>query len=89
MNKVQKRRGRIIMMYKDTMDDADYMQIECANSQVVAQQLAQDTDVEMAGNGSASIASAAFSLPDFYNRYSPHANIGYGRQLHQDNNHLS
>ena len=76
-------------MYKDTRGCADYIRIECASSQAVAQLLAQYTDVEMAGNGSASIASAAFSLPDFYNRYSPHANIGYGRQQHQDNNHLS
>ena len=33
----------------------------------------------MAGNGSAYIASAAFSLSDFYDRYSPHAYIDYSR----------
>ena len=49
------------------------------SSQAVAQLLAQDTGMEMAGNGSAYIASAAFSLPDFYDRYSPHAYIDYSR----------
>lgn len=54
MYKVQKRRESIIM-YKDTMDDAAYMQIECANSQTVARPPAQNTGVEMAGNGYASM----------------------------------
>lgn len=71
MDKVQKQRGSIVL-HKETRDGADYIRIEYANSQAVAQLLAQDTGIEMAGNGSAYIASAAFSLPDFYDRYSPH-----------------
>ena len=71
MDKVQKQRGSIVL-HKETRNDADYIRVEYANSQTVAQLLAQDTDMEMAGNGSAYIASASFSLPDFYDRYSPH-----------------
>lgn len=78
MDKVQKQRGSIVL-HKETRDGADYIRIEYANSQAVAQLLAQDTGIEMAGNGSAYIASAAFSLPDFYDRYSPHAYIDYSR----------
>lgn len=64
MDKVQKQRGSIVL-HKETRDGADYIRIEYANSQAVALLLAQDTGMEMAGNGSAYIASAAFSLPDF------------------------
>ena len=78
MDKVQKQRGSIVL-HKETRDGADYIRIEYANSQAVALLLAQDTGMEMAGNGSAYIASAAFSLPDFYDRYSPHAYIDYSR----------
>lgn len=67
------------MLHKETRDGADYIRIEYASSQAVAQLLAQDTGMEMTGNGSAYIASAAFSLPDFYDRYSPHAYIDYSR----------
>ena len=69
------------VLHKETRDGADYIRIEYANSQAVALLLAQDTGMEMAGNGSAYIASAAFSLPDFYDRYSPHAYIDYSRAL--------
>ena len=78
MDKVQKQRGSIVL-HKETRDGADYIRIEYANSQAVAQLLAQDTGMKMAGNGFAYIASAAFSLPDFYDRYSPHAYIDYSR----------
>ena len=78
MDKVQKQRGSIVL-HKETRDGADYIRIEYANSQAVTQLLAQDTGMEMAGNGSAYMASAAFSLPDFYDRYSPHAYIDYSR----------
>lgn len=78
MDKVQKQRGSIVL-HKDARDGADYIRIEYANSQAVALLLAQETGIEMAGNGSAYIASAAFSLPDFYDRYSPHAYIDYSR----------
>ncbi len=78
MDKVQKQRGSIVL-HKETRDGADYIRVEYANSQAVARLLAQDPGMEMAGNGSAYIASAAFSLPDFYDRYSPHAYIDYSR----------
>ena len=78
MDKVQKQRGSIVL-HKETRDGADYIRVEYANSQAVALLLAQETGIEMAGNGSAYIASAAFSLPDFYDRYSPHAYIDYSR----------
>ena len=78
MDKVQKQRGSIVL-HKDARDGADYIRIEYANSQAVALLLAQETGIEMAGNGSAYIASAAFSLPDFNDRYSPHAYIDYSR----------
>lgn len=78
MDKVQKQRGSIVL-HKETRDGADYIRIEYANSQAVAQLLAQDTGIEMADNGSAYIAADAFRLPDFYDRYSPHAYIDYSR----------
>ena len=78
MDKVQKQRGSIVL-YKEERNGADYIRIEYVNSQAVALLLAQDTGMEMAGNGSAYIASAAFKLPDFYDRYSPHAYIDYSR----------
>ena len=51
MDKVQKQRGSIVL-HKETRDGADYIRIEYANSQAVALLLAQDTDVEKAGNSS-------------------------------------
>ena len=78
MDKVQKQRGSIVL-HKETRDGADYIRIEYANSQAVALLLAQDTDVEKTGNSSAYIPATAFKLPDFYDRYSPHAYIDYSR----------
>lgn len=78
MDNVQKQRGSIVL-HKETRDGADYIRIEHADSQAIALLLAQDKDVELSGNGSAYIASAAFRLPDFYDRYSPHAYIDYSR----------
>ena len=74
MDKVQKQRGSIVL-YKEERNGADYIRIEYVNSQAVALLLAQDTDVEKAGNSSAYMPATAFKLPDFYDRYSPHAYI--------------
>ena len=74
MDKVQKQRGSIVLN-KEKRNGADYIRIEYANSQAVALLLAQDADIETAGNGSAYIAADTFKLPDFYDRYSPHAYI--------------
>ena len=78
MDKVQKQRGSIVL-YKEERNGADYIRIEYVNSQAVALLLAQDTDVEKTGNSSAYIPATAFKLPDFYDRYSPHAYIDYSR----------
>lgn len=78
MDKVQKQRGSIVL-YKEERNGADYIRIEYVNSQAVALLLAQDTDVEKAGNSSAYMPATAFKLPDFYDRYSPHAYIDYSR----------
>lgn len=78
MDNVQKQRGSIVL-YKEERNGADYIRIEYVNSQAVALLLAQDTDVEKAGNSSAYMPATAFKLPDFYDRYSPHAYIDYSR----------
>ena len=78
MDKVQKQRGSIVL-YKEERNGADYIRIEYVNSQAVALLLAQDTDVEKAGNSSAYMPATAFKLPDFYDRYSSHAYIDYSR----------
>ena len=44
MDKVQKQRGSIVL-HKDARDGADYIRIEYANRQAVAQLLAQDTGI--------------------------------------------
>ena len=59
MDKVQKQRG-IIVLYKEERNGADYIRIEYVNSQAVALLLAQDTDVEKAGNSSAYMPATAF-----------------------------
>ena len=78
MDNVRKQRGSIVL-HKETRDGADYIRIEYVNSQAVAMLLAQDADVEKAGDNSAYIPAAAFKLPEFYDRYSPHAYIDYSR----------
>ncbi len=78
MDNVQKQRGNIVLQ-KEKKDGEDYIRIEYANSRAVALLLAQDTDVAMTGNGCAYISAATFKLPDFYDRYSPHAYIDYSQ----------
>ena len=80
MDNVRKQRGSIIL-YKETRDGTDYIRIAYAGNGEISSLLAQDTGVEMAGNGSAYIAADAFKLPDFYDRYSPHAYIDYSLSL--------
>ena len=78
MDNIRKQRGNIVL-HKETRDGADYIRIAYADSGEISSLLAQDTDVDMAGNGSAYIAADAFKLSDFYDRYSPHAYIDYSR----------
>lgn len=78
MDKIRKQRGNIVL-YKEEKDGADYIRIAYADNGEISSLLAQDTGVEMAGNGSAYMAADAFKLPDFYDRYSPYAYIDYSR----------
>lgn len=65
------------MLYKEKRNGADYIRIEYADSEAVGILLSQDA--EKTGENSACIPAAAFRLPDFYDRYSPHAYIDYSR----------
>ena len=78
MDKVQKQRSNIVL-YREKKDGEHYIRIEYAGDPAIALLLAQDTDVEKTDNGSAYMTAAAFKLPDFYDRYSPHAYIDYSR----------
>ena len=78
MGNVYKQKGSIVL-YKEERNGADYIRIEYAGDPAIALLLAQDTDVEKTDNGSAYMTAAAFKLPDFYDRYSPHAYIDYSR----------
>lgn len=78
MDKVQKQRSNIVL-YRERRDGEHYIRIEYAGDPAIALLLSQDTDVEKADNGSAYMTAAAFKLPDFYDRYSPHAYIDYSR----------
>ena len=60
MDNVQKQRGSIVL-YKEERNGADYIRIEYVNSQAVALLLAQDTDVEKAGNSSAYMPATVLS----------------------------
>lgn len=76
MDHVRKQRGSIVL-YKEKRNGADYIRIEYADSEAVGILLSQDA--EKTGENSACIPAAAFRLPDFYDRYSPHAYIDYSR----------
>lgn len=76
MDHVRKQRGSIVL-YKEKRNGADYIRIEYADSEAVGILLSQDA--EKTGENSACIPAAAFKLPDFYDRYSPHAYIDYSR----------
>ena len=78
MDKVQKQRSNIVL-YREKKDGEHYIRIEYAGDPAIALLLAQDTDVKKTDNGSAYMTAAAFKLPDFYDRYSPHAYIDYSR----------
>ena len=76
MDHVRKQRGSIVL-YKEKRNGADYIRIEYTDSEAVGILLSQDA--EKTGENSACIPAAAFRLPDFYDRYSPHAYIDYSR----------
>ncbi len=76
MDHGRKQRGSIVL-YKEKRNGADYIRIEYADSEAVGILLSQDA--EKTGENSACIPAAAFRLPDFYDRYSPHAYIDYSR----------
>lgn len=78
MDKTQKQRGNIVL-HKEKRNGEDCIRIDFAGSEVAALMLAQDAGVEMDGDGCAYMQAAAFRLPHFYDRYSPHAYIDYSR----------
>ena len=71
-----KQRGSIVLT-KQNIDGQDYIRIDYGNNQAIALLLSEDSGIKIAGNGSAYIQASAFRLPAFYDRYSPHAYIGY------------
>jgi integron integrase len=78
MGNVQRQRGNIVL-YKEKRDNREYIRIDYAGNKEIHELLTQDTGVETFGYGSAYITAATFRLPDFYDRYSPHAYIDYSR----------
>lgn len=76
MDKVRKQRGSIVL-HKDRYNGEECIRVDYADSQAITLLLAQDTDVVAIEDGSGYIPAAAFRLPDFYDRYSPHAYIDY------------
>ena len=78
MGNVQRQRGNIVL-YKEKRDNREYIRIDYAGNKEIHELLTQDTGIETFGYGSAYITAASFRLPDFYDRYSPHAYIDYSR----------
>ena len=78
MDKVKKQRSNIVL-YREKRDGEHYIRIEYAGDPAIALLLTQESDIRMAGDGSAYIATVTFSLPDFYDRYSPYVYIDYSR----------
>lgn len=78
MGNVQRQRGNIVL-YKEKKDDGEYIRIDYAGNREIHELLTQDTGIKAFGYGSAYITADAFKLPDFYDRYSPHAYIDYSR----------
>ena len=78
MGNVQRQRGNIVL-YKEKRDNREYIRIDYAGNKEIHELLTQDTGVETFGYESAYITAATFRLPDFYDRYSPHAYIDYSR----------
>ena len=74
MGNVQRQRGNIVL-YKEKRDNREYIRIDYAGNKEIHELLTQDTGIETFGYGSAYITAATFRLPDFYDRYSPHAYI--------------
>lgn len=78
MGNVQRQRGNIVL-YKEKKEDGEYIRIDYAGNREIHELLTQDTGIKAFGYGSAYITADAFKLPDFYDRYSPHAYIDYSR----------
>ncbi len=78
MDKVRKQRGNIVL-HKDRRGGEECIRVDYSDCQAIALLLVQDTDVVAIEDGSGYIPAAAFRLPDFYDRYSPHAYIDYSR----------
>lgn len=76
----QKYRQHVqIVLYPEKKDCSSCIRIDYADSQKIADLLAKDRNVLIDNGGTARINADRFSLPDFYDRYSPHAYIDYSR----------
>ena len=68
-----------IVLYPEERDGRHCIRIDYAGSRRIAKLLAVDSNVQTDSTGSAHLDAEGFSLPDFYDRYSPHAYIDYSR----------
>ena len=68
-----------IVLYPEERDGRHCIRIDYAGSRRIAELLAVDSNVQTDSTGSAHLDAEGFSLPDFYDRYSPHAYIDYSR----------
>lgn len=76
----QKYRQHVqIVLYPEKKDCRACIRIDYADSQKIAELLAKDRNVLIDNGGTARVDADRFSLPDFYDRYSPHAYIDYSR----------
>ena len=76
----QKYRQHVqIVLYPEKKDCSSCIRIDYADSQKIADLLAKDRIVLIDNGGTARVNADRFSLPDFYDRYSPHAYIDYSR----------
>ncbi len=79
MDQVRKQRGSIVL-HKETRDGADYIRIEYAEQSRLSPYCSRKTrERKWLSNRLCIHSVSRFQLPDFYDRYSPHAYIDYSR----------
>lgn len=75
----ERKQRESIVLYKEKKDGEQYIRIEYAGSEAVASLLSREAGMTTDGSGNAYMKASDFRLPDFYDRYSPHAYIDYSR----------
>ena len=75
----ERKQRESIVLYKEKKDGEQYIRIEYAGSEAVASLLSREAGITTDGSGNAYMKASDFRLPDFYDRYSPHAYIDYSR----------